>query len=291
MPAITSTDEAEKANLRAEKRRATQNELNKRKREGTWVRKIAPSADLSGLTFDERRTHKAQRMARWRADNLEELNEKARIRSRLPKSEAEINRIKAYAKEWTKDNWANLEKQPEMKRKWKIYYETNKKTLNSASNERTKLRRKNDPVFAMMCSLRSRLNSAIAGRAKNGSAVRDLGCTYDQFRDHIESQFDINMSWENRGRGGWVLDHLVPVVLYDLTDREQFLRCCHYTNLRPLGDAANIIKSKKLLPPLELFQIQLGFEDYEPPVVTGVIVSARSIRSSPVSSAEPINDN
>ena len=30
------------------------------------------------------------------------------------------------------------------------------------------------------------------------------------------------------------IDHIIPLASVDLTDREQFLKVCHYTNLRPL---------------------------------------------------------
>jgi hypothetical protein len=44
------------------------------------------------------------------------------------------------------------------------------------------------------------------------------------------------MSWDNWGTGyvKWQLDHKDPLCLFDLTDRGQFLKACHYTNLQPL---------------------------------------------------------
>jgi hypothetical protein len=64
----------------------------------------------------------------------------------------------------------------------------------------------------------------------------NLGCTRDEFRAHIEAQWLDGMSWENYGPGGlgrWHIDHVRPRWSFDLGDREQWLACCHFTNLRP----------------------------------------------------------
>jgi hypothetical protein len=37
----------------------------------------------------------------------------------------------------------------------------------------------------------------------------------------------------------------VPLALFDLTNREQFLKACHYTNLQPMWAKDNISKGKK----------------------------------------------
>jgi hypothetical protein len=71
--------------------------------------------------------------------------------------------------------------------------------------------------------------------AKAGSAVRDLGCTIPELMVYLEARFQEGMSWENYG--AWHLDHIKPLVLFDLTDREQFLQAAHYTNLQPLWAA------------------------------------------------------
>ena len=44
------------------------------------------------------------------------------------------------------------------------------------------------------------------------------------------------MSWENYGRGTnkWQIDHKEALCLFDLTDREQFLKANNYTNLQPI---------------------------------------------------------
>ena len=41
------------------------------------------------------------------------------------------------------------------------------------------------------------------------------------------------MTWGNYGKF-WEIDHILPLASFDLTDREQFLRSIHWTNLQPL---------------------------------------------------------
>jgi hypothetical protein len=86
--------------------------------------------------------------------------------------------------------------------------------------------------YRLKVTLRNRVNRVL--KLKNGwSFVRDLGCTVAELRTHIEAQFDDAMSWDNWG-SVWQLDHERPLVSFDLTQREQFLQACHYTNLRPM---------------------------------------------------------
>ena len=95
-------------------------------------------------------------------------------------------------------------------------------------------------------NMRSRLWSAISHCQKTGSAVRDLGCTINELRDHLEAQFQQGMTWDNWTRDGWHIDHIKPLASFDLTDREQFKEACHYTNLQPLWAEENLSKGAKL---------------------------------------------
>jgi hypothetical protein len=106
----------------------------------------------------------------------------------------------------------------------------------------------------LACSLRTRLNVAIRKNYKAGSAVRDLGCSIAFFIEYIKSQFAPGMSWENWGRGAanWNLDHKRPLASFDLTDREQFLAACHYTNIQPLWATDNAAKRDRRINPVPL---------------------------------------
>lgn len=109
-----------------------------------------------------------------------------------------------------------------------------------------KQRRKIDPGFKLTGSLRIRLNTAIKRNYKSGSAVKDLGCTIEQLKFHLQSQFKNGMTWDNWTKDGWHIDHIKPLSKFDLTNREELLKACHYTNLQPLWSADNIQKSNKV---------------------------------------------
>lgn len=145
----------------------------------------------------------------------------------LRKNRSEISKKKQleYNRNWTKKNihWS---------RKRRQNYESK--------------RYNNDPNFKLTKRLRSRLRVAVHGNSKRGSAVRDLGCTINELKQYLESKFQSGMTWDNYGYYGWHVDHIIPLVNFDLTDREQFLKACYYTNLQPLWAKDNISKGKKL---------------------------------------------
>lgn len=97
-----------------------------------------------------------------------------------------------------------------------------------------------DIQYILAKRLRTRLYCALKGNFKAGSAVRDLRCSIAEFKEHLESQFAEGMSWNNYGKDGWSMDHIIPLHSVNLTDREQFLRVCHFSNLRPLWQTENV---------------------------------------------------
>jgi hypothetical protein len=130
-------------------------------------------------------------------------------------------------------NWqkTNFEKKKESDRLWR---ENNRVKLRDRQTERLKT----DLQFKVSKNLRGRLREAIKGNFKSGSAVRDLGCSISELKLHLERQFDANMDWANYGTF-WEIDHIEPLASFDLTDREQLLRACHWSNLRPLDVNTN----------------------------------------------------
>ena len=108
-------------------------------------------------------------------------------------------------------------------------------------------RRKTDIQFKLQAILRSRLYSAVKDNRKKGSAVKDLGCTIEQLKQHLESKFQPGMSWDNHTLDGWHIDHIKPLSSFDLSDRKQLLEACHYTNLQPLWAKDNLTKSDKII--------------------------------------------
>jgi hypothetical protein len=109
-----------------------------------------------------------------------------------------------------------------------------------------KYRYNTDIKFKLSIVLRTRLNAAIKNGQKAGSAIKDLGCSVNLLKLYIESKFLPDMTWDNWGKDGWHIDHIIPISNFDLTNREEFLKACHYTNLQPLWALDNFMKSDKL---------------------------------------------
>jgi hypothetical protein len=100
--------------------------------------------------------------------------------------------------------------------------------------------------------LRIRLCNVVRchGGKKLTSTVALLGCSIEDLKLHLESQFKPGMTWENYGRKKgiqcWEIDHILPCASFDLTDPEQQKRCFNYTNLQPLWAKDNQSKSSSL---------------------------------------------
>lgn len=153
-------------------------------------------------------------------------------------------------------NWANQNKL-KIKDRMSKYFQNHKEEY-KARSEKLKQKnpnysanymrnkRHNDMNFKIIGNLRSRLNMAIKNNWKNGSAISDLGCSIDELKIHLERQFKTGMTWENYGKFGWHIDHILPLSKFDLSDREQLLKICNYRNLQPMWCQENLSKGAKL---------------------------------------------
>jgi len=163
------------------------------------------------------------------ADDPEYAKEKARKR-RVANPEYSIK----YARKWRADN---PECKAEQDRKWRA---NNLERAAETKSKYTKKRMATDPNFRMVVKLRKRIGNAIKRGQKAGSAVADLGCSIPEFRAYLETMFQSGMTWENHGE--WHIDHIIPLISFDLTDREQFLRAAHFSNQQPLWAKQNLKK-------------------------------------------------
>ena len=105
--------------------------------------------------------------------------------------------------------------------------------------------RKDDVNYRLRRNLRSKISRMIQKGDKIRSAVKDLGCTIEYLKSHLEGKFQDSMTWKNYDKYGWHIDHIIPLVRFDLTDKEQFKKACHYTNLQPLWAKDNLSKGAR----------------------------------------------
>jgi hypothetical protein len=124
------------------------------------------------------------------------------------------------------------------------YYLINKEAITDRVHESYNVKYNSDANFKLKSRLRHRIRTALKGNFKSGSAVKDLGCSIDFLKQYLEVQFYGGMTWDNWG-SVWELDHIKELHTFDLTDREQFLEVCHYTNLQPLTIEDHKTKSAK----------------------------------------------
>ena len=128
------------------------------------------------------------------------------------------------------------------------------------SNECIKRRRSIDPVFRLQMNLRGRLRNVLKNKVSGSKSKlyhNLIGCSPDQLRAHIVSQFTKGMSWANMGK--WHVDHILPCASFDFTRPEHVARCFHFSNLRPLWAAENRAKRDRIItcqPELILSQKQ-----------------------------------
>lgn len=125
----------------------------------------------------------------------------------------------------------------------RVYRKANPEKARISRNKYKVKRRASDPIFAMAARMQASINKAIrvGGYTKRTRTYEYLGCSYQEFKTHIERQFLKGMTWENRG--AWELDHITPQSSAK-TEAELFA-LQHYTNLRPLWTEANRAKGKR----------------------------------------------
>lgn len=110
----------------------------------------------------------------------------------------------------------------------------------------TREKRAKNPLFKLTNDIRKTIGGCLRenGYTKRSKTYEILGCSFEEFYNHIEQQFTDNMSWDNKGRYGWHIDHIVPIA-FGTTEEEIYL-LNHYTNLRPLWAKDNMVKAAQL---------------------------------------------
>ena len=130
-----------------------------------------------------------------------------------------------YNKEYRKQNWDNL-------LKYKKQYK--------------KQRRETDPLYRLKdntCSL-IRCSFSKGGYSKTSRTAEILGCSYEEYYQHIEAQFTDGMSWERMSEIH--IDHRLPVSA--ASTEAELLVLNHHRNLQPMWAEDNMAKSDSYCP-------------------------------------------
>ena len=130
-----------------------------------------------------------------------------------------------------------------IKKYYIIYCEDNKEKLNFYHKIRNKKKRNEDPIFKLINSARSAVNRYL--NKKNLRTFDIIGCSPQELKEHLEKQFKEGMNWENHGKYGWHIDHIIPLSL--AKNEDELKKLCYYKNLQPLWFKDNLSKGSKIL--------------------------------------------
>lgn len=114
-----------------------------------------------------------------------------------------------------------------------------------ANPEKTKAAEKKHrrkPHMRARHNLVKRLKKLIGSKSERYADL--IGCAPKVLVAHLESLFKPGMNWDNTDQ--WHIDHKIPCRAFDLTKKEQRLRCFHWSNLQPLWAAENTAKSDQM---------------------------------------------
>ena len=191
-------------------------------------------------------------MQKDRTEYFKEYNEthkeEAKIRSKKHYLEHK-EEINTRTSQWYQDNKEKhnqltkdyyQENKEKIQEQHKEYYQKNKDKVKQRRNQRIN----ENAELKLRRNLRRRLHHALKGENKSASITKLIGCSLEELKKHLESQFKPGMSWDNYGYYNWHIDHIKPCVRFDLSKPEEQYKCFHYTNLRPLWAKENLSKNR-----------------------------------------------
>jgi hypothetical protein len=158
-----------------------------------------------------------------------------------------IDKVKANAKAYSLNNRERIHKYGKI---WRLNNKDKTKAsklrwvLRGKRKEYDNKRRYTDMNFRIKCILYRRIHHALKDNYKSKRTMELVGCSIKSLLNHLESQFDDMMSWNNYGL--WHVDHIQPCASFDLTKEEEQLKCFHYSNLQPLWRDINFSKGSKV---------------------------------------------
>jgi hypothetical protein len=200
-------------------------------------------------TEDEAKAAQKKQMKEYYEKNKAKV--KARAKEYYIKNKDKHNELSSIYREENKEKIKSLKQNNYQKNKEKInkkskeYYIKNKSEILKKNKIYQKNRCVKDSTYNIRLKVRNIINKSFYrnGYTKISRTHEILGCTYEEFKQHLENQFESWMGWNNRGlyngtpNFGWDIDHIIP--LASATCEADVIRLNHYTNLRPLCSYTN----------------------------------------------------
>lgn len=232
----------------------------------------------------ENKEHISRRHKEWRVKSVEHLAEyrskitesgvikdyqkRARERNRIKNSQrAELNSISFLSSQYKKcrkckeeksfvDFWRSLDradgvsnicKKCDTERRARTK-NNNRENENKVKSIYHKKKMATNDNYKIRVQMSQRLNKALVAISEKSSIVEDLGCSIADFKLHLSSLFTEGMTWDNYGSGDnkWCLDHTIPLVLFNLSNKSCYLKASHYSNIKPMWSIENSKKKHNL---------------------------------------------
>lgn len=149
----------------------------------------------------------------------------------------------------------NSEEAKKSKKRW---LSNNKEKIRIIKQRYKKKRRNSDIKF----KLNELMGNAIRQSIKDKSFIKwgkIVGYDIETLIQHLEKKFEDNMTWEKYFKGGYHIDHIIPISLYNFKRKEnsEFKKCWNYRNLRIIKGKKNLEKLNKIdLSLIEKFNIK-----------------------------------
>jgi hypothetical protein len=129
---------------------------------------------------------------------------------------------------------------------WKLNNVEKRKSINRNYQRRRRTNISYRLQQNVSCLIRTSVISGKQGK-KTKHILQSLGYSIDELKKHLENLFQEGMSWENYGRFGWHIDHIMPICSFNINKLEDpsIKKLWGLQNLRPLWRKDNIKKAKK----------------------------------------------
>lgn len=178
--------------------------------------------------------------------NKEKYNNNSKLWANSNPEKIKIKNAKRSKESISKHNKkrysSNPQKANEASKKWR---KNNREKMRENNKNYTKKRNLIDPLFKLSGRVRNMINQSLKKNkyTKTSKTEKILGCSFESFKNHLESNFKSWMNWDNHGiyngelNYGWDIDHIIP--LSSAITEEELLKLCNFKNLQPLCSKTN----------------------------------------------------
>jgi hypothetical protein len=179
--------------------------------------------------------------------NCDKIRPIANINAKLYRKENK-EKVKLAIRQWYDKHKTDPVFKAKQKIRHKQYLKDHRNEARIWHRQWHKKQMETNPNYRINKSMSSGIRISLCGN-KHGRHWEDLvGYTLEDLKRHLESLFDNKMRWQNYGKNGWNIDHVIPKSLfkYNSYDDDEFKQCWALCNLQPLWEKDNLLKSNKI---------------------------------------------